>query len=148
FPYRYGQALWAYIGGRGGDSIITNVYRAALAVGFEGALRRVLGEGSDSLSKGWLRALRETHTPPISGRAKPRVGGRTMLAQKRISGDMNLSPTLSPDGKYVAFLARREIFTIDLFVADAQTGEVIKKLTSPNVDNHLDAISYVQSAGA
>ena len=44
---------------------------------------------------------------------------------------MNLAPTISPDGKFVAFFARRGLFKIDLFVADANTGQVIKKLAGP-----------------
>jgi Tol biopolymer transport system component len=35
---------------------------------------------------------------------------------------MNLSPAVSPDGRYVAFFGRREIFTVDLYVADARDG--------------------------
>jgi len=34
FPYRYGQALWAYIGGRWGDRPVVDVYRTALRVGW------------------------------------------------------------------------------------------------------------------
>jgi hypothetical protein len=30
FPYRYGQALWAYVGGRYGDQAVVDVYRASL----------------------------------------------------------------------------------------------------------------------
>ena len=33
FPYRYGQALWAYIGGRWGDQAVSDVYRASLRGG-------------------------------------------------------------------------------------------------------------------
>ena len=44
FPYRYGQALWAYVGGRWGDRAIVDVYRTALRLGWDAALVRVLGE--------------------------------------------------------------------------------------------------------
>src|SRR5690606_13960078 len=30
FPYRYGQALWAYIGGEWGDAAVNRLFRAAL----------------------------------------------------------------------------------------------------------------------
>ena len=35
FPYRYGQALWAYVGGRWGDRAVTDVFRYATKSGFE-----------------------------------------------------------------------------------------------------------------
>jgi hypothetical protein len=55
---------------------------------------------------------------------------------------------VSPDGQYVAFFGRRQIFTIDLYIADARTGEIITELTSPDRDEHFDALSFIQSAGS
>jgi len=63
-------------------------------------------------------------------------------------GDMNLAPTVSPDGKMVAFFARRGLFEVELFVADAQTGRVIKKLAGPTSNSHFDAISFISTSGA
>ena len=68
FPYRYGQALWAYVGGRWGDRAIVDVYRTALRLGWDNALVRVLGENQDSLSKDWAAANR-----PVSSSAPRRV---------------------------------------------------------------------------
>jgi hypothetical protein len=58
FPYRYGQALWAYIGGRYGDRAVVDVYRASLRMGWDQALVRILGVSSDSLSKDWIAAIK------------------------------------------------------------------------------------------
>ncbi|HKG90275.1 MAG TPA: BamA/TamA family outer membrane protein [Gemmatimonadaceae bacterium] len=148
FPYRYGQALWAYIGGRWGDAAVGAVYRAALRTGMEGAVRAVLGLRSDSLSKEWLAAIREQYTPLIQGRQPADSVGVRVLGKASKRGDMDLSPSLSPDGKYVAFISGRGIFTVDLYIADAQTGEIINRFTSPNRDAHFDAISYINSAGS
>jgi hypothetical protein len=149
FPYRYGQALWAYIGGRWGDAAVGAVYRASLRTGVEGSLRSVLGISSDSLSKEWLRAIREQYTPLMAGRQHPdSVGTRVLGRASRRGGDMDLSPALSPDGRYVAFISGRGIFTVDLYVADATTGEIIKRFTSPNRDAHFDAVSYLNSSGS
>jgi Tol biopolymer transport system component len=147
FPYRYGQALWAFIGGQWGDAAVGQVYKTSLQKGWDGALKQHLGMGSDSLSAAWLRSIRATYTPLMQGRAKPNEAGQIVLGQNRESGDMNVSPAISPDGTRLAFLARRNIFTIDLFIADSRTGEVIKQLTGPNVDPHFDALSFIQSSG-
>ena len=37
----------------------------------------------------------------------------------------NVSPALSPDGKYIMFLSQRELISIDVFMADAVTGKSI-----------------------
>src|ERR1700743_2982253 len=63
------------------------------------------------------------------------------------SGKMNIAPAVSPDGKYVAFLSEKNLFTIDLFLANAQTGEVIKKLTSKVSNSHIDEFNFIESAG-
>src|ERR1700743_526069 len=63
------------------------------------------------------------------------------------SGKMNIAPAVSPDGKYVAFLSEKNLFTIDLFLADAKTGAGIKKLTSKVSNSHIDEFNFIESAG-
>ena len=148
FPYRYGQALWAYIGGKWGDQAISDVYRASLRGGWDAALRRVIGISSDSLSKEWLASIRTTYMPLMEGRTRPLEVGQALIGNPKEPGEMNVAPALSPDGKWVAFFARRGLFTVDLFVADANTGEVVKKLTGPNADPHFDALSFISASGS
>jgi Tol biopolymer transport system component len=146
FPYRYGQALWAYVGGRWGDRAVVDVYRAALRLGWDPALVRVLGENQDSLSKDWAAANRAMYLPQIAGRTRPDSVGATLVKLEH-SGDYAVSPTISPDGKLFAFFSSRDLFSIDLFVADAHTGKIIKRLAGPTSDPHFDALSFVNSAG-
>lgn len=148
FPYRYGQALWAYIGGKWGDQTVSDVYRASLRGGWDAALRRVIGISSDSLSKEWLSSIRDAYMPLMQGRMRPDSVGQTLIGNRNERGEMNVAPALSPDGKWVAFFARRGLFTVDLFVADANTGAVVKKLTGPNADPHFDALSFVSASGS
>jgi Tol biopolymer transport system component len=148
FPYRYGQALWAYVGGRWGDRAVVDVYRMSLRMGFEEGIRRVLGISTDSLSKDWIAANRRTFLPALEGRTRPSAAGDPVVQASRRSGDMNLAPTVSPDGKLVAFFARRGLFEIELFVADAVTGRVIKRLAGPTSNSHFDAITFISSSGS
>ncbi|MDB5030257.1 tolB protein precursor, partial [Mucilaginibacter sp.] len=46
-----------------------------------------------------------------------------------------------------AFLSEKNLFTIDLFLADAKTGVVIKKLTSKVSNTHIDEFNFIESAG-
>ncbi len=147
FPYRYGQAVWAYIGGRWGDRIIPTLYRESLRFGLEGAMRRVLGYSSDSLSRDWHAAIRAAYLPNLEDRTPAQLAGDRVIAQDE-DGAMNLSPTLSPDGRLVAFFSRRGLFSVDLFVADARTGEIITELASPVNSPHFDAISFISSSGS
>ncbi len=148
FPYRYGQALWAYIGGRWGDRSIIDVYRNSLRIGWDQALLRVLGENSDSLSKDWAAANKALYLPAARARQNPDSVGQELIGIRAKSPDQNVSPELSPDGNFVAFYSTRNLFTIDLFIADAHTGKIVKRLAGPESDPHFDAISWVSSSGA
>ncbi len=147
FPYRYGQALWAYIGGRYGDDSIVDLYRRSLRVGWEPALSQVLGTSSDSLSVAWREAVEAEYLPLMAGRQAPGESGALLLAPSTGSGEQNVAPSVSPDGSLVAFLSEKDLFGIDLFVADARTGEIQRKLVSADKDGHFDALRFIDSAG-
>jgi len=147
FPYRFGQALWAYIGGTYGDDAVIQVYRRSLRVGFEGAIRQVLGQTSDTLSIRWKEQVERDYGPVLAGRLAPGEQGNLILAPSTGSGRTNMSPSISPDGRFVAFLTEKDLFSVDLFVANAETGEIIRKLTSANSDPHIEALRYIDSSG-
>ncbi|MCA1587105.1 MAG: peptidase S9, partial [Acidobacteria bacterium] len=46
------------------------------------------------------------------------------------------------------FLSERDLFSIDMFLADARTGEVIRKIVSTAADPHFDSLQFIGSAGA
>jgi Tol biopolymer transport system component len=148
FPYRYGESLWAYIGGRWGDEVIPSLYRAALRGGLDPAVRTVLGISTDSLSKAWRAAIMSQYLPTMAGRVRPEVVGTRLLKPFGKYGDFDVSPVLSPDGKRVAFYTQRGVFEIDLYIANATTGRIVRRLTSPNRDLHFDALNFINSAGA
>ena len=147
FPYRFGQAIWAYIGGTYGDERVVDLYRRSLRVGWEPALEQVLGTSSDSLSAEWRESVESEYLPLMGGRQAPGEAGALLLAPSTGSGKTNVSPSVSPDGQRVAFLSEKDLFGIDLFVADARTGEIERKLVSANADPHFDALRFIDSAG-
>jgi Tol biopolymer transport system component len=148
FPYRYGQALWAYVGGKWGDDTIGQIYRISGRRGMEFAFAKILGVSTDSLSGMWAETVRHVYQPLMADRAKPGETGTRVLAHDIDSGDINLSPVLSPDGSRVAFLSERDLFSIDVFVADAHTGKIQKKLISSATNGHFDALRFIDSAGS
>ena len=106
FPYRYGQALWAYVGGRWGDRAVTELYRFATRAGWDPALQRVFGISSESLSEG-LDRVQSDDVPAADRRAPASRGcGRPSSCRLMELGAMNLSPTVSPDGKLRRVLQR------------------------------------------
>ena len=147
FPYRFGQGLWAYIGGTYGDDAVIQIFRRSLRVGFEGAIQQVLGQPTDSLSLRWKEQIQRDYEPVLAGREVPGEQGNLILAPSTGSGRTNMSPAISPDGRFVAFLSEKDLFSVDLFLADAETGEIVRKLTSANSDPHIEALRYIDSSG-
>src|SRR5690606_10197468 len=72
--------------------------------------------------------------------------GQALITSKN-AGRMNVAPAISPDGRLVAFMSEKDLFSIDLFLADAQTGEVIRRLGSRTTNRDIDEFSYLESAG-
>ena len=147
FPYRFGHAVWAYIGGRFGDARISELYTTALRTGWDDAVKRVLGISSDSLSKEWIAAVKAAYQPLLVDRVAPDSFGRRMEAVRSGPNEMMLGPSASPDGRYVAFLWARD-FSLDIYIADGRTGAIVRRLASGAADSHFDAVSFMGSAGS
>ncbi len=149
FPYRYGHALWAFIGGKYGDRMIGGLLRSGVGRdGYKGAFQRQLGVTSKDLSQQWHDATLAAYRPIAETTKLPASFARALIVDEGQKGGLNVSPELSPDGSKIAFFSSRDLFSIDLFVADAATGKVIRKITDTATSPHLDSIGFIESAGA
>ncbi|HEX5475491.1 MAG TPA: BamA/TamA family outer membrane protein [Vicinamibacterales bacterium] len=149
FPYRYGEALWAYIGGKYGDKVIGQVLRVAAARGdYKYAFKRVLGITSKDLSTQWHDATVAAFKPVAEMTKMPEDFAQPLIVDKTGKGGVNVSPELSPDGSKIIFFSSRDLFSIDLFVADAKTGRVIRQITNTATNPHWDSLEFIESAGA
>ncbi|MGK6353273.1 DPP IV N-terminal domain-containing protein [Parapedobacter sp. DT-150] len=146
FPYRFGQAFWAYIGSTYGDTVVMPLFKATAMYGYEMGIRRVFGYDAQTLSNLWKNSMENAYRNLPIDTSKAPIG-RSIINSKN-SGQLNVSPAISPDGKYVAFLSERDLFSIDLFLADAKTGDVVRKLSSRLSNTDIDEFSYLESAGA
>ncbi|MDR0787943.1 MAG: peptidase S9 [Gemmatimonadota bacterium] len=150
FPYRYGQALWAYIGGRWGDAAIGRILKlTGEGMPYRDAFQRTLGISLEDLSSDWETAIRRTYLPQLAERGEAREEGRGLITSGKEGGTLNVGPVLSPDGRRVAFLSEVKSGDVDLLLANAETGEIIRKLQKGTVfDSHYGSLRYIQSAGA
>jgi Tol biopolymer transport system component len=148
FPYRYGQALWAFIGGKYGDRAVGSLLRAgAVARGYDEAFKSILGVDAKELSTLWHEAEFAAFRPIAEVTKMPGMIARPVI-HKTGGGEINVSPELSPDGSRVMFFSERDLFSIDLFLADAATGKIIRKVTDTATDPHFESLQFLGSAGA
>jgi Tol biopolymer transport system component len=147
FPYRYGQAFWTFIGSTYGDSTIVPLLKNTAKYGYENGLKATLGYDDRSLSGLWKQAI-EAHYRPLLKLDSSQVNiTGTRIIDNKNAGNMNVAPAISPDGTLLAFLSEKDLFGIDLFLADAKTGKILRKLTSQISNSHIDDFNFLESAG-
>jgi hypothetical protein len=148
FPYRFGQAFWTYVGGTYGDEAVVRLFRTALRTGWSPAIRTVLGISADSLSAEWRAASEAHYRPLMADRLAPGEAGSLLLSPATGGGSQNVAPSISPDGSRLLYISERDLFSFDLYLADARTGQTIRRLSSAAADAHTDALRFIDSSGA
>jgi Tol biopolymer transport system component len=150
FPYRYGQALWHFVAERYGHDAVVRALKSRAAGGAAGRLRDATGDDPAAIVREWHAAMRALEKPEgmEAAAAASAPATRRIVSQGRNGGRLNVGPALSPDGKHLVFLSERDGFSVDVFLADATTGAIVRKLVSTAVDPHFDSLQFLESAGA
>lgn len=144
FPYRYGQTFWAFLTGLYGDIVIRPFFIAAAQLGLEEACKQVLGMDMTTLSELWVNSFKAHYSRLMPDRTE-RPFGKAILTDEN-AGEMNLSPVLSPDGRYVIFVSEKDLFSLDMFLADARTGRILRKVASTAREGHVDDFNTIESS--
>ena len=145
FPYRFGDAVWYWIDRGWGKDGIRAFFTDAVQKGIPEAVQSALGvKTMGDFSARWKGDFAITYTPQLAGRSLPREVGRILPG---LGSGLNLSPVISPDGKYIAVFSQRSLFGLDLFLADAGSGKVLSTLAGSDDDARYDVLSFIDSAG-
>lgn len=145
-PYRFGHAFVAFLGRTWGDDVIVPLYRETAKFGYERALERVIGLNAHTVSNLWKSATL-THFESFMKDSLLHQPVGEILIDESNGGNLNISPSLSPDGRHIAFFSERDLFSLDLFLANAETGRVIRKLSSTTRSADIDAFNFFESVG-
>jgi hypothetical protein len=114
--------------------------------GYEKAIDSILGVSPETLSNMWKSANTNFFEQYLKDSVDQLVGKKTIFEEN--AGEVNVTPSVSPDGEHVIFLSEKDIFTLDLFLANAKTGKIIKKVYSTVQRNEIDAFNSLESAGS
>ncbi len=148
FPYRYGQAFWTFVGSLYGDTTIVPLFKATAKFGYENGIKYTFGYDDRTLSGLWKNAIDQHYRPMLKADSSQIKIAGTKIIDNKNAGNMNVAPAISPNGNYLAFLSEKDLFGIDLFLADARTGKIIRKLSSQVANSHIDDFNFIESAGA
>jgi Tol biopolymer transport system component len=148
FPYRFGHAIWSFIGERWGDAAIGEVLHAVATAGLEAGFKRSLGISLEDLSDEWRESVQRTYLPDLAEREPARRVGQPLLTERRSSGTLHVSPALSPDGKSIAYLSEGNSFFVDLYLADGETGKVKRRLIKSAFSSDFESLRFIYSTGS
>jgi Tol biopolymer transport system component len=152
FPYRYGHSLWAYIGQKYGDEVIGQIMTSVPTVGVQRAILRELGISLEDLGEAWREDVQARLLPATGSMDRPRKFASELLSEKQSGGEIFLAPSLSSDGKTIAFLSngnalKGQVF-IDLWLADGETGKRIGRLVKSTLDPDFEELRLLYSQSA
>jgi Tol biopolymer transport system component len=129
FPYRWGHSFWAFIGAKFGDRTVASLVRSAANPRFDlVGMARQLGTDPDTLTADWHAAILAAARTVLDDRPSIESDARILISKATGSGRFNIGPRLSPDGRQIAFFSERDRFSIELFLADADSGRIERKL--------------------
>lgn len=154
FPYRFGESLWQYVARRWGDETIGEIMQSTPGLGIDRAFRRYIGMDLEDLGEEWKEDVQERFLPQIAELERPRKIAQQVLNPRRTGGviPVYIAPVLSPDGNTIAYIStgsllRAEVF-LDLYLANANTGKRIKRLTKSTLDPEFEELRYGYSQGS
>lgn len=148
FPYRWGQAAWAYITGRWGDEMVGKIMKTVGRAGdYESILEGMLNIKLKQLSADWQKSMQDAYNPLADKTQTLDKYGRVIFAGSE-ENIYNIGPSISPDGRELVFLSSRDMLSVDMYLADAETGKIKRKMVSTAIDPHFESIQFIRSAGA
>ncbi len=148
FPYRYGHAVWAYLTGRWGDKVVATLMKSIGKTGdYQQILKKATGQSLEKLSEDWKSSLMSKYQPLIE-KTQIRHDQSEVIIQATKENQLNVSPSLSPDGENIVFLSTKDLFSVDLYLADAHTGEIKERLTRTSINPHFQSLQFVKSSGS
>ncbi|HHH53294.1 MAG TPA: hypothetical protein ENK91_06520, partial [Bacteroidetes bacterium] len=145
FPYRYGQAFWSFITGTWGDEAVKPLFFNTAYLGFRSAVDSTFHISYKQLDTLWVNSIKNYYRNYLKY-DKEKTIGRKVISDAN-AGRMNVSPSLSPNGKYVIFISEKDIFTTDWYLAKASNGKIVRKLSSKIRDAHLENYNFLESSG-
>ncbi len=148
FPYRFGQSIITYIGERWGDEAVGAILLGSRSGTLEGSFRRVIGLDYRQLGDQWREAMQRRYLPELGTRNKAADISQPLLTKKISEGTLHLAPALSPDGSRVAYFSEKDFYFVDLWLADGQSGEPIRRLLKSTWSSNYETFRFINSAAS
>ncbi len=146
--YRFGESLWHYIGETYDKKIVGNIFKSAVNLGdVERALKKQLGYEAKELTKRWHEYARKLAVPSDSTLQKPEQIAKRITHQQGYYHRLNVAPSVSPDGKHIAYVANKELNEDIYLLSQDRNGDWKEsRLIEGGESKRFETLRYFDSA--
>lgn len=144
--YRFGQALFAYIGEKYGDAKVGEILRKSGRLrNIEEAFRSAIGKDLQQLSEEWTEHVRKTYLPQIKDYDKPQSFSRQLTDIRKARASFHLAPSISPRGDKMVYISNQSLYN-DIYLASAIDGRVISKLLEGERSADFESLRFFSTS--
>jgi Tol biopolymer transport system component len=138
--YRGGQSFFAWLADEYGKDKIGDLMTQIKVEGdVDDGFFDVYKADVEELSEKWQKSLKQTYWPDFSSRQELSDFSKRLTNHKHGDGFYNTAPAISPNGKFIAYISNRDDY-FDVFIAEAETGETVKKLIAGNTTTNYEEL--------
>lgn len=126
--YKSGQSILYWIAWRyGNEKVGELLHQLKVHRDFNRALKSAIGIDQEELSKRWRRFIKERYWPQMGNMDPPDRNAIRLTDHRKEFCFLNNSPSLSPNGEWIAFLSDRSDY-FDVYLMSTLDGKVHRKL--------------------
>ena len=138
--YREGQSFFSFLMDYYGSYKLGELMNNIKTFGsIDAGFKETFKLGIDKLSEKWQKEISKIYWSDAKGREEVWDFSKPLTDHIKDGGFYNIAPVISPKGDKFVFISNRDDF-FDIFLADANTGQIIDKLVEGNTSNSFEEL--------
>jgi hypothetical protein len=143
--YRLGQSLYYYLADVYGQESVRRFFKQTVRRSdWRGAMMEVYSQSPKELSEGWQRWLKASYESLVARQVEADSIATRVISHEGMIYNLNLTPSISPDGKRIAYVANRNLRD-GVYIANAETGKSIQALAHGGASGSLESVDLFES---
>ncbi|MFO7768670.1 MAG: LpqB family beta-propeller domain-containing protein [bacterium] len=143
--YQVGNGFYYFLAQRYGHESVRRFFKQTiLRRDWMGALAEVYKMSPKEVSEEWEVWLKERYADEIASQEEVSTVGEALIRHEGQIYNLNLTPSISPGGDRIAFVANRNLRD-GVYIANAETGEIRQAIAKGGASGSLEMIDFFES---